>query len=274
MDKLSRFEISALLEMLNILYEELGDVTDDEKEDDVEGSGREYDEGDEQENEDGEETKDYANIFKRETIDYLLSAGAKSSGKTERSDYEIVNTGEKTTEEEQRKEKPEVVSMEYDNPVFFNRQWTYQRIFIENTGNEETVYSLTRKAMETSGMGIESEYDDRFGTLYVTAIDGKKDGEVDKDTGKRMYWEYWIIDIETGEERIGEKSIAEQKLKRKEMIEWRLATEQEAGCGGGISYDPQTLESDPTVNKQFLPSYLQTYMNMKTGTYMPALHFK
>ncbi|MCK4531519.1 MAG: hypothetical protein KAT94_01510 [Candidatus Aenigmarchaeota archaeon] len=223
-------------------------------------------EGDKDDEEDeGKEEylKDYAEAFKREIVDYLLAAKLKNEGQeTIKAEYRFHENGEYGTEPMYSNElKPEVTNLKYENPVFFNRQWTYQRVFIENKGREETVYSLTVKAMDSSGVEVETKHDKKFDTGYMTSMDGRQDGEMDNETGQRKYWEYWIIDKDTGEERIGEEGIHEQKVKKNEMVEWRLATEQESGCGGGISYDPESLMNDPTINKLYLPSFMQNYIS-------------
>jgi hypothetical protein len=223
-----------------------------------------YEKEDSEEDEEKEEyLKDYAEAFKRKIVDYLLATRLEREvQETAKVEYDLLEHAEYEAGPMYSKEtKPEVTNLKYENPVFFNRQWTYQRIFIESDGREESVYSLTVKAMDSSGMDVETKHDKKFDTGYVTSMDGRKDGEMDNETGQRKYWEYWIINKETGEERIGEEGIHEQKVKKNEMVEWRLATEQESGCGGGISYDPQSLMNDPTVNKLYLPSFMQTYIS-------------
>lgn len=220
-------------------------------------------EDDEEDEEKEDYLKDYVEAFKRKIIDYLLAGNfGKEGTENIKVEYDFLEHMEYETEPTYSNEvKPEVTNLKYENPVFFNRQWTYQRIFIESNGREESVYSLTVKVMSSKGVEIETTHDKKFDTGYVTSMDGKKDGEMDKETGQKKYWEYWIINKETGEERIGEEGIYEQKVKKNEMIEWRLSTEQESGCGGGISNDPYVLMNDPTVNKSLLPSFMQAYIS-------------
>jgi len=124
-------------------------------------------------------------------------------------------------------EKPgEILNMKYENPIFYNEQWTYQRLFIDNE-KETSVYHLTLDTAKKNGVDVDVIEDERSGTKYVNSIDGLNDGDNNK------FWEYWIVDKDTGDKRIGEMAIDQQTLKKNEFIEWRLANEQEHGCGGG-----------------------------------------
>jgi hypothetical protein len=118
-----------------------------------------------------------------------------------------------------------IFRLKYEKPIFYNSQWTYQRFFMEDAGSH-SVYELTKNISEKTGTDIEMVDDPALGK-YVASIDGIKDG----NNGK--YWEFWIVDRETGDKRIGELSIDQQTLKKSEFVEWRLADEQEYGCGGG-----------------------------------------
>lgn len=232
---------------------------------------RPYDPDEEWEDEEEEDVQDYAEAFKQRVINYLLAGG---TGRIAEDEVNIEYTfSEKLERPETKKhevnysheERHEMTNIEYDNPVFFNNQWTYQRLFIDNNGDKETVYGLTMKSMLNNGTEVEVRHDGKFNTAYVSSIDGKADGSVDPETGKRKYWEFWIIDKETGNERIGEESVYQQEVKRKEMIEWRLATEQESGCGGGITSDPLILQNDPTIDKSRLPAYMQSAFSVLNG---------
>ncbi|MEE9323526.1 MAG: hypothetical protein V3U72_03185 [Candidatus Aenigmarchaeota archaeon] len=227
-------------------------------------------EDDEEDEEKEEYLKDYVEAFKRKIIDYLLATNIeKEATETIGIEYDFHENGEHKTELTYSDEvKAEVTNLKYENPVYFNRQWTYQRIFIESDGKEESVYSLTMKALSSNDLEIETKHDEKFNTGYVTSIDGRRDGETDNETGQRKYWEYWMVNKETGEERIGEEGIHEQKVKKNEMVEWRLSTEQESGCGGGTSNDPYVLMNDPTINKSLLPSFMQNYIStLRNQTY-------
>ncbi len=125
----------------------------------------------------------------------------------------------------------DTVRISYHNPIFYNEQWTYERLFFDNL-EETNVYELTKKMSERTGTDIEIVDDPSFGK-YVKSIDGKQDG----DGGR--YWEYWVVNRDTGEKRIGERSIDQQTLRKNEFIEWRLAEERESVCGGGGGMEPE-----------------------------------
>ncbi len=219
--------------------------------------------------EEAEELNDYREVFKRKVVDYLLAAGSVTPETKEGFiDNAILNFSENVDYKDEQSRlaaaRPDVTNVKYEDPVFFNNQWTYQRVFMEGSGKEETVYELTTKAMPYNGMRVETKHDDKFRTAYVTSIDGKRDGEIDPATGKARYWEYWIIDRETGEERIGDMGIEEQKIRKNEAVEWRLATEQESGCGGGGErYDSFAVENDPTIDRARLPAHVQNLLSMR-----------
>lgn len=223
--------------------------------------------------EDGEEK--YSSLFRKKFMRYLLArfgeereeiAEAYTEDPGGRAGYERGVSYEGGDEGVNLESSPGVNKVNYTDPVFFNKQWTYQRVFVEGEGGERTVYELTAGKMRKSGMDVETRHDEKFGTEYVTSIDGTKDGQKDPQTGKRMYWEYWIVDKDTGEERIGEESVYKQKVKQNEAVEWRLATEQEHGCGGG-GMSAEMLANDPAVNKSLLPMYVQRAISMKRETY-------
>jgi hypothetical protein len=226
----------------------------------------------ENDEEDDEEDNEYNEMFTRALINYLLTL-VKNVDKVYKSMLEFTKKGYNPTKHIEKiqdlhrgivytdrkrrdsehyiveriktgygeKLKQRVTNMKYESPIFINDQWTYQRVFIEND-REVTVYDLTMKASKTNGMGIEIEYDEKFGTKYVKSIDGIRDGEGGK------YWEYWIINKDTGEERIGKVAVDQQTLRKNEFIEWRLAEERDTGCGGGGG---QGFEKkfDPFANK-------------------------
>lgn len=125
----------------------------------------------------------------------------------------------------------DTVRISYDSPIFYNDQWTYERFFMDNL-EETNVYELTKKMSARTGTDIEIVEDPRFGK-YVKSIDGKQDG------GEGKYWEYWVVNRDTGEKRIGERAIDQQTLRKNEFIEWRLAEERESVCGGGGSMKPE-----------------------------------
>ncbi len=127
---------------------------------------------------------------------------------------------------EEEDKSPEFLRLDYENPIFYNQQWTYQRLFIDNE-KETSVYRLTQESAERNNFDVEVREDEMFGTKYVESIGGIRDGDNDR------YWEYWIVDGNTGEKRIGERAIDRQALRKNEFVEWRLAKEQEHGCGGG-----------------------------------------
>jgi hypothetical protein len=222
---------------------------------------RVYEESDDEEE---EELQDYAEAFKSKVIDYLLAASGEPEKREIAVEYAFGEALEYEAESgHEERVEAEIINMKYDDPVFFNNQWTYQRIFIDNDHDDGTAYNLTMEAMVSSGMDLEIKHDHQFNTPYVTSIDGKGDGAMDPETGKKKYWEFWIIDKDTGNERIGEDAIYQQEVKKNEMIEWRLATEQESGCGGGTTSDPIVLGNDPTVNKSLLPAYMQNALSMR-----------
>lgn len=127
--------------------------------------------------------------------------------------------------------KTGLLKIEYNEPVLFNDQFTYGSIFIENNETNKTVYELTLEVSEKYGMDVKMSYDEEMGTFYLDSMDGKEDGaQID---GNKVYLEFWVMDGETKEYKIGEKSIDQAVVKKGDRVEWRFATERESGCGGG-----------------------------------------
>ncbi|MBN2042831.1 MAG: hypothetical protein JW754_03415 [Candidatus Aenigmarchaeota archaeon] len=166
-----------------------------------------------------------ANEIKRIYIENENKEWAMSSSMVNEQSY--TPAAEMSFEYQSRsEERDDVLNLKYEDPIFYNQQWTYQRLFIDNE-KETSVYQLTMDSARKNGVEIEITEDINFGTKYVNSIDGIRDGENSK------FWEYWVVDKTTGDKRIGEVSIDQQTLKKNEFIEWRLANEQEHGCGGG-----------------------------------------
>lgn len=131
-----------------------------------------------------------------------------------------------------------IINVEYKNPIFFNRQWIYQRITIKVT-EDTSVYELTVKAFKKAGIQVEAKYDEKFDSTIITSIDGKRDGK-----GK-TYWEFWTLDNNLNTYEIGELPVNEQKIKKDTVLEWRDATEQESSCGGGSNYNSNYNNNAP-----------------------------
>jgi len=140
--------------------------------------------------------------------------------------------------------KMNLLKVEYEEPVFFNDQLTYQSIFMENNEHGKTVYELTLEAAQKNGMDVKISYDEKTRTFYLDSMDGKEDGA--DINGEKAYLEFWIKDGETGEYQIGENSIEQEVLKKGDRVEWRLATERESGCGGG-GYEKTKRGTDEMV---------------------------
>jgi hypothetical protein len=151
--------------------------------------------------------------------------------------------------------RAEMLKLEYDNPVFINNQWTYQRIFIQNSRKDSTVYDLTMDKAKAGSLETKVRYDDKFNTVYFDSLNNVKDGN------NQAYWEVWVNG------RIVEEALDRKQLKKGDVIEWRLANEKEEGCGGG-SYRPEFLPKhelrrmagsyqhlNPLNNFAFMPAY-------------------
>lgn len=242
MDKLSRFDIQALLDE-QLLEEEEGEGLEEDEEtkeedkeegfevvyseDEIESIYKDY--NDIREKTDKTENQYYLTMKmeRKETnpnqknIDFDL----ENLEKIDENDYAVIE--EKNTNQSEM----DILKVEYIEPVFFNEQLTYQSIFMENKETGKTVYELTLESSQRSGMDIKMRYDEKMKTFYLESIDGKMDGsEID---GNKVYLEFWIKDGETNEYRIGENSIEREVLKKGDKVEWRLATERDSYCGGG-----------------------------------------
>jgi hypothetical protein len=114
-----------------------------------------------------------------------------------------------------------MVKIEYNDPVFINNQWTYQRIFIRNEKDGSTVYRSTMDKAQAAGLETQVRRDDKFDTMYFDSLNGKRDGK------GNAYWEAWV----NGE--IVEDALDKKELKKGDVVEWRLANERESFCGGG-----------------------------------------
>ena len=114
-----------------------------------------------------------------------------------------------------------MLKIEYNDPVFINNQWTYQRIFIRSEKDGATVYGSTMDKAKAGGLEADVRYDHKFNTVYFDSMNGVRDGN-----GK-AYWEAWV----NGE--IVEDALDQTTVKKGDVIEWRLANERESGCGGG-----------------------------------------
>ncbi|MFH1237707.1 MAG: DUF4430 domain-containing protein [Candidatus Aenigmatarchaeota archaeon] len=114
-----------------------------------------------------------------------------------------------------------LVKIEYNDPVFINNQWTYQRIFMKNNVGESNVYEFTVKKAGTSGLETQIRYDDKFQTFYFESLNGVRDGR------NQTYWEVWVNG------NIVEDALDKKEVKKGDVVEWRLANERESFCGGG-----------------------------------------
>jgi len=121
--------------------------------------------------------------------------------------------------------KANIVKIEYENPIFINNQWTYQRIFIKNEKDGLSVYELTMAKAKEGVLETKTRYDEKFDTYYFYLLNGVRDGE------NKAYWEVWVNG------KIVEDALDKTKLKKGDVIEWRLANEREQACGGGYVQD-------------------------------------
>ncbi|UCC91358.1 MAG: hypothetical protein JSV39_03530 [Candidatus Aenigmatarchaeota archaeon] len=163
------------------------------------------------------------------------------------------------------KEKGEVKNIKYSQPIrmgYGNEEHVvYQRIIMKNTGEAKNVYEFIKEKLERNGIGVDivdASFDGR-NVKYIVSIDGRRENinngneiryrNSDMNGEKNSSWEVLV----NGE--FLSESIEKGVVKKNSVIEIR----RKSGCGGGISYDPLTLESDPTVNKSRLPSFMRAY---------------
>lgn len=151
--------------------------------------------------------------------------------------------------------RAEMIKLEYDNPVFINNQWTYQRIFIQNSKDGSTVYDLTIDKSKAGSLETKVRYDENFNTIYFDSLNNVRDGN------NQAYWEVWVNG------QIVEESLDRKQLKKGDVVEWRLANEREEGCGGsgGERQDVLTKNSllglggyrhlNPANNFALMPAY-------------------
>ena len=120
----------------------------------------------------------------------------------------------------------EFTVIKYTEPVIMedsHGQYVFQQI--EMKAPERTnAYDITMKAEKE--LGIKSEFSKDFGSFYVNEINGIKDGQ------NGMWWEFYIRKPD-GSIKIGQDSIDKVSLNPGETIQWRLASEEPGGCGGG-----------------------------------------
>ncbi len=154
---------------------------------------------------------------------------------------EFENPERLSVDYEKERVETDFLKVEYNEPVFFNDQFTYGSVFIENKGTAKTVYELTLEVSEKYGVDVKISYDEKMKTFYLDSMDGKEDGA--EINGNRVYLEFWVMDGETKEYRIGEKSIEQAVVRRGDRVEWRFATERESGCGGG-GYERSTRKAN------------------------------
>jgi hypothetical protein len=131
--------------------------------------------------------------------------------------------------------RPEMVKLSYNDPVFINNQWTYQRIFINSGRDGLNVHELTAEKMKSGDLDASFRYDEKFRTFYFDSMNGIRDGQ------NMAYWEVWVNG------HIVEDAIDQTPVKKGDMVEWRLANEREEGCGGGSSQKPDFLK--PLFNR-------------------------
>jgi len=144
----------------------------------------------------------------------------------------------------------EITVIEYDKPVvmdYSHGQFVSQQVEFKNsTGNNVNAYEATMKARDD--LGIKSEYSEEFGSMYIKEINGIRDGQ------DGNWWEFYIKKP-NDDIRIAEDPIDKVDLNPGEIIEWRLASEEPGGCGGGSS------ESDK-YKKESYASKLNVYSKL------------
>jgi len=127
-------------------------------------------------------------------------------------------------------EDEDTTIIQYQNPVLMDYShgpFVSQQIEMKNRTNiDVTAYEITMKSKDN--LGIKSEYSEEFGGMYITEINGIKDGQ------DGNWWEFYVRKPD-GSIEIGKDSIDKTKLEPGENIEWRLASEEPGGCGGGSS---------------------------------------
>ncbi|UCD02645.1 MAG: DUF4430 domain-containing protein [Candidatus Aenigmatarchaeota archaeon] len=113
-----------------------------------------------------------------------------------------------------------VLSIEYETPELINGQKTYQRIVFEADIDGESVYDLSLRKLQEAGMEFSSEYDGEFGSMLLTSINKRREGE-----GGNFNEFYLNGDI-------GDYAVDKQLLKSGDVVEWRYAEETDGSCGG------------------------------------------
>lgn len=145
----------------------------------------------------------------------------------------------------------EITVIEYDKPVvmdYSHGQFVSQQVELKNNaGDNVSAYETTMRARDE--LGIKSEYSEEFGSMYITEINGIKDGQ------NGNWWEFYIKKS-NGDIRIAEDPIDKVDLNPGEIIEWRLASEEPGGCGGSSG------ESDKYKNEIYMTKF-QVYSKLK-----------
>lgn len=162
-----------------------------------------------------------------------------------------------------------IMKIEYSQPVIMGddggQHLVYQRILLENSDQEGSVYEIIKDKLAQNGIDVEIVDVDFEGerVKYISRIDGKKEN-MSYDDQKVAYrrsdiageenasWEVLVdgdfLDTSIGKAMVGKGSTVE--IRRK------------SGCGGGgMGQDPFIIQNDPTVNKSRLPSYLRGFFN-------------
>lgn len=155
-----------------------------------------------------------------------------------------------------------LVKIEYNDPVFINNQWTYQRIFMKNNVGESNVYEFTVKKAGTSGLETQVRYDENFRTFYFESLNGVRDGR------NQAYWEVWVNG------NIVEDALDKKEVKKGDVVEWRLANERESFCGGGgyeERYTRPELRSKISVEAEAMKQAYSPGFNYGSGFITPAL---
>ncbi|MBI4173684.1 MAG: DUF4430 domain-containing protein [Candidatus Aenigmarchaeota archaeon] len=102
-----------------------------------------------------------------------------------------------------------------------------QRIFervIFQSDERQSVYQALQKAAQQAGLDLELRYDAFWGSVYVEAINGVRDGAVVADNSQ-LFWEFYV------DGQIGLDSIDKARIGKGSVVEWRLAQETSMGCG-------------------------------------------
>ncbi|MBN2101816.1 MAG: hypothetical protein JW716_03020 [Candidatus Aenigmarchaeota archaeon] len=120
----------------------------------------------------------------------------------------------------------DITVVKYTEPVIMedsHGQYVFQQIEMKSP-EKTNAYEMTMKAEKE--LGIKSEFSKEFGSFYVNEINGIRDGE------NGMWWEFYIRKPD-GTVNISKDPIDKVSLDSGESIEWRLASEEPGGCGGG-----------------------------------------